>query len=203
MYSNAGICQPCNTMAGCIDCNTGGCTLCDSIFGFLLNSSGKCVCDYGFFINAMNICEQCKAQGCVNCLSQTQCIECDTSLYYLAANVTCDDTCGDGFKIYVECDDGNLVNGDGCSNQCKVETDYTCTGGSITTKDTCSYSGPINLTITRTLKDQRQNRVFIEIIISPNLQSLTGIDFSVAINPTFPFKTKTATFDTNKSLINF
>jgi proprotein convertase subtilisin/kexin type 5 len=107
-------------MAGCIDCNTAGCTLCDAIFGFLLDINKKCVCDYGFFINDMNICEQCTATGCLNCLNQAQCIECDTSLYYLAPNATCDDKCGDGFKIYVDCDDGNLIDGDGCSSLCKV-----------------------------------------------------------------------------------
>ena len=32
---------------------------------------------------------------------------------------------------------------------------------------------------------------------------MAGIDFSVAINPTFLYETKTATFDTNKSQINF
>lgn len=120
MYSNAGVCQPCNTMAGCVDCNTAGCTLCDAIFGFLLDVNKKCVCDYGFFINDMKICEQCTATGCLNCINQTQCIECDASLYYLAPNATCDDKCGDGFRIYVDCDDGNLIDGDGCSSLCKV-----------------------------------------------------------------------------------
>ena len=41
------------------------------------------------------------------------------------------------------------------------------------------------------------------MIIKPNIQSLAGIDFSVAINPTFPYDTKTGTFDSNLSQINF
>ncbi len=106
-------------MAGCIDCNTGGCTLCDPIFGFLL-SSAKCVCSYGFFINAMKVCEQCMMEGCLNCIDQAQCTTCDASLYYLTPIDTCDDVCGDGFRIHVDCDDGNSVNGDGCSDTCKV-----------------------------------------------------------------------------------
>lgn len=35
------------------------------------------------------------------------------------------------------CDDGNLIDGDGCSSKCKVELAYTCKGGSLTSKDTC------------------------------------------------------------------
>ena len=35
-------------------------------------------------------------------------------------------------------DDGNNKNGDGCSSTCIVETGFSWTGGSITSKDTCS-----------------------------------------------------------------
>jgi len=47
----------------------------------------------------------------------------------------CTPTCGDG-NIDVateECDDGNLANGDGCSDKCKKEPGFTCT--SITSPD--------------------------------------------------------------------
>lgn len=38
---------------------------------------------------------------------------------------------GDGIKTNLEeCDDGALVNGDGCSNTCKVEPTYECNGAS-------------------------------------------------------------------------
>ena len=36
------------------------------------------------------------------------------------------DECGDGILIDVECDDGNLINGDGCSNACVIEDEYGC-----------------------------------------------------------------------------
>ena len=46
--------------------------------------------------------------------------------------------CGDGFQEGAEaCDDGNLVNGDGCSDHCTVEAHYTCTGW----PSTCTCSG--------------------------------------------------------------
>eukprot|EP00742_Colponemidia_sp_Colp-10_P009287 GILJ01010116.1.p1 GENE.GILJ01010116.1~~GILJ01010116.1.p1 ORF type:complete len:1811 (+),score=221.22 GILJ01010116.1:703-6135(+) len=49
--------------------------------------------------------------------------------------------CGDGQRTDGErCDDGNRVNGDGCSAFCAVQSGYTCTGGSLTTADTCSVA---------------------------------------------------------------
>lgn len=46
--------------------------------------------------------------------------------------------CGDGKQMgYHECDDGNLNNGDGCSNFCKVERGWHCRGGTPTTADVC------------------------------------------------------------------
>ena len=44
---------------------------------------------------------------------------------------------------FVEWDDGNLVNEDGCNEECKVETDWECTGGDASNPDRCiSLIGP-------------------------------------------------------------
>lgn len=49
-----------------------------------------------------------------------------------------DCTCGDGLRVAnEECDDGNTMNGDGCSSDCKVETYWKCEGGSFLSPDTC------------------------------------------------------------------
>lgn len=46
--------------------------------------------------------------------------------------------CGDGKKMGEhECDDGNLVDGDGCDSTCHVEPGYVCEGGNITIPDYC------------------------------------------------------------------
>jgi cysteine-rich repeat protein len=38
-------------------------------------------------------------------------------------------TCGNGTKVVTEaCDDGNLTNGDGCTNTCTIEAGFNCTG---------------------------------------------------------------------------
>ena len=36
-----------------------------------------------------------------------------------------------------ECDDGNLVSGDGCNSECQVEHGFSCEGGSDKTPDVC------------------------------------------------------------------
>jgi len=54
---------------------------------------------------------------------------------------TCMKVCGNGIKTPSEgCDDGNTESGDGCSAQCVVESacGYSCSGGSLTTPDTCA-----------------------------------------------------------------
>jgi cysteine-rich repeat protein len=50
---------------------------------------------------------------------------------------TCKDLWGDGImikSINSNWDDGNLINGDGCSNNCQVEEDWICTPGDSTSK---------------------------------------------------------------------
>ena len=48
--------------------------------------------------------------------------------------------CGKGYRLSktIECDDGNLIDGDGCDAQCKVESGYECTGGGPKTIDSCA-----------------------------------------------------------------
>ena len=46
---------------------------------------------------------------------------------------------GDGLRIgFEKWDDGNTIDGDGWKGDCSlIETDYVCTGGNSTTKDSC------------------------------------------------------------------
>ena len=37
----------------------------------------------------------------------------------------------------IECDDGNLLNGDGCDKYCRVERGYKCSQGNFHTPDIC------------------------------------------------------------------
>ena len=47
----------------------------------------------------------------------------------------CTTSCGDGIWVDGQegCDDGDMVDGDGCSNICVVELGYECTGVNLMT----------------------------------------------------------------------
>ena len=48
---------------------------------------------------------------------------------------------GDGIRFNLNttyCDDGNSLNGDGCSSTWSIETGWNCSGGTSTLKDTCN-----------------------------------------------------------------
>jgi|GEM_PF-3447364 len=59
---------------------------------------------------------------------------------YCCCSMTTVNSCGDGFRAGSEqCDDGNQIDGDGCSIDCQTETGYACTGS----PSVCTYSGNI------------------------------------------------------------
>ncbi len=45
----------------------------------------------------------------------------------------CDEICGDGLNIgFHQCDDGNLIVGDGCNHHCQKEVGWFCNYGTPT-----------------------------------------------------------------------
>lgn len=94
---------------------------------------------------------------CSYCLNGTVCIECKPTA--ILSQGTCSITCNAGYKFYhsspfcreicgdglnlgeFECDDGNLIDGDGCDKYCKKEPNAICSNSS--TNGSCylpSYS---------------------------------------------------------------
>ena len=58
------------------------------------------------------------------------------------------DPCGNGFRLGTEqCDDGNTLNGDGCSSNCTFELGWECSGGSGSSADTCKVLSPLPASI--------------------------------------------------------
>jgi hypothetical protein len=47
----------------------------------------------------------------------------------------------------LDCDDGNNIDGDGCSFDCKVESGWICIGGGISSPDICTDRNPIRYII--------------------------------------------------------
>jgi cysteine-rich repeat protein len=62
----------------------------------------------------------------------------------MAANATCYIVCGDGFNVgSEECDDGNLVDGDGCNADCTLGNNNGCSA-------TAPYRDPVTNNCTNT-----------------------------------------------------
>lgn len=61
------------------------------------------------------------------------------------------------------CDDGNNINGDGCSSDCKIEIGYQCVGGSPNSKDTCTAYRPSALVITQSGQSHLPNKIILNV----------------------------------------
>ena len=74
-----------------------------------------------------------------------KCVDCEevrgllTKEDELTKERRCEEICGDGITVgwSHECDDGNLINGDGCSSLCIVEEDFVCSGGNTQSPHIC------------------------------------------------------------------
>ncbi|CAG9327429.1 unnamed protein product [Blepharisma stoltei] len=159
-------------LSNCLKCSNGeSCTICKTGFverngkcecsdGYFLDSSNNCSkCDISCLTCSIN------SSNCSSCiwnlpiLYGNKCYPCDSfesySTYFiipisyytddlvsqLASN--CTEICGDGRNMgQAQCDDGNNKNGDGCSENCTIETGWTCSGGSISSPDICKDITP-------------------------------------------------------------
>lgn len=70
--------------------------------------------------------------------------------------------CGDAKRFTLPCDDGNNVDGDGCSSDCQIEVGYTCVGGSPNSKDSCSQTVPPFVT----LASSGQSHLYGKIVLN-------------------------------------
>ena len=109
--------------------------------------------------------------------------ECVCPSFYAAASTTatCFEVCGNSVLpsgTTKECDDGNILGGDGCSASCTLETSFSCDNTSppsICTSDTGYSISAQSLT-----KDQNSNTVTATIVLSPvptsqSVPSLTNL----------------------------
>lgn len=104
-----------------------------------LSAQYMCVnltCSYGKYLDTFKGCVACSAlhPHSINCniseallcensylLSNKECKTCNqVTGYALDDYGECNEICGDGLLIYYQCDDGNNLNGDGCSANCII-----------------------------------------------------------------------------------
>ncbi|CAD8127452.1 unnamed protein product [Paramecium sonneborni] len=99
-------------------------------------------CNQGYFL-IQDRCSQCaekcldcknSASNCISCKYQQnqkgECQLCQSGYYFDEFNKKCISKCGDSIKtVEEECDDGNLLSGDGCNQNCKKEKKFICKDG--------------------------------------------------------------------------
>jgi cysteine-rich repeat protein len=140
-----------------------------------------CVCLPGFTVTS-NLCVK---EGCASAFhfeNGTECLACNASnhmefnglfcecaLGYRTSAKTCELICGDGRVITEACDDGNNITGDGCSSNCTIEADYTCSGGSLFHASVCAYSSPISITLVEVRRAVDSNTAIITLNLAPSL----------------------------------
>lgn len=181
-------------MAGCLACSTSGCSSCDTALTFNLNATTNlCDCNVGYYINPYKKCSICVMFGCVDCSAVDVCRVCTTGFTLNPATQQCDEICGDGILFVLPCDDGNAIDGDGCSSTCQVETNYSCVGGDATFRSVCSYNQPIQMDLVSSLKQPLSNSIKMSFTLKPPLSDLNSLNFSSLITSNFS-GTETITF---------
>ncbi|CDW87671.1 UNKNOWN [Stylonychia lemnae] len=139
-------CTPCSYQCStCTGSTNGECQSCKEKFIYI---DGKCFipeCPTNQYLNLTIMdcidcdksCESCTGPGpnqCVKCASeydiyQTKCTNCDQIPGFKSPMIEnqCSEICGDGKqKGQNECDDGNFQNGDGCDENCMIESGFSC-----------------------------------------------------------------------------
>ena len=116
--------------------SNGNCFLCDqsceSCFGAGYFSCLKCKSDYIW----NPILYECQKQ-CPQGFAKTFCSP------QIFNEYCCIEICGDGIKILQSCDDGNTVDGDGCSGICNTEFNFFCSYNQKMKADICKYIPPL------------------------------------------------------------
>ena len=100
----------------------------------------------------------------------------------------CIEICGDGLLYELPCDDGNIIDGDGCSSACQIEANYGCTNGSSVSPNVCSYNGPFSVQLKTGDKDPRSNSMTLLYHFEPIdiIQSLNGGSTDITSLINFP-----------------
>lgn len=116
------------------------CSLCSPGYWPVTN---QCTNIYGCLatkvVNSVVICLVCN-MTVKYAVSNNTCI-CSQGYMFSEDTKSCKEVCGDGNHFDEKCDDGNLINGDGCSSTCTLETHFRCTSSSPFEPSKCVYLG--------------------------------------------------------------
>ncbi|CAD8090863.1 unnamed protein product [Paramecium sonneborni] len=166
------VCYECNTTGWTYDQQTQSCVpICGD---GLVNGYEQC--DDGNLIEndgCNNTCEfQCHF-ACLNC-DNGKCLECDHYLGYFKSNKQCASACGDGLweQNTEQCDDGNLINQDGCDKNCRIELDWYCKNEALKISN-CIYKKQPHIQLK--LLSQKDSLSEIEVTFSTQMMLQSNI----------------------------
>jgi cysteine-rich repeat protein len=90
----------------------------------------------------------------------------------------CEEICGDGYNMGIfQCDDGNLLSGDGCSSNCEIENGWECSGGSLISQDECIDVVPPTMLLIRSKNSSILTIKFSEVVVYTNAIENATDDF--------------------------
>jgi cysteine-rich repeat protein len=104
----------------------------------------------------------------LSCKDCYECTQCRPDYTLDAKTGLCLEVCGDGKRYTAECDDGNNVDGDGCSKDCNAEVGFSCYGGSPSSKDSCTAVLPSTVSI----ESRGQTRLYGKVVLNVRLNYL-------------------------------
>ena len=155
--------------------------------------NGLCKCKVG--VLAGKICTT--MPGCTTAIRNSSgefCLMCSFAKLFVLRNGTCFckegfeltqgicvDKCGDGKTFTQPCDDGNLLDGDGCSSSCAVEPDYVCKDGSAAAASRCVYEGMVKLQLLCVYKGEVLNTGKALFQISPFVSNIAKMNLSESL----------------------
>ena len=138
------MCFSCHsTCKSCIGSAQDQCLSCYEPLHFKSNKCRNLTCPYGQYVDSVLGCKPCSDlfTNSLTCnkthaflctatfkLKNGECKVCsEVEGYHITASTnTCSELCGDGKLFDYQCDDGNQLDGDGCSKNCIIEESWSC-----------------------------------------------------------------------------
>lgn len=87
----------------------------------------------------------------------------------------CHEVCQDARSYELPCDDGNAIDGDGCSSTCAIEPYYYCYNTGGRSASYCLFVGPFSLSYIDTIKLADANRANITFSVVPAYSNLVDL----------------------------
>ena len=101
--------------------------------------------------------------------------------YHITSSTnTCSEICGDGKLFDYQCDDGNQLDGDGCSKNCIIENGWSCKVIVSGSASVCKLEATLAMTLNKMIKASGKNSVTLYFTLSLAYRLVSN--FSVTAN---------------------